>query len=323
MRSTVFVILSFLIHSLCVAALVLTPMRMAEKSGDEIEVTIGEESVTPGLADAEGQTASEPAKIEEPKTENEQAKEEPKVVIKEVQKVTAKNEPVKKVAAAVPAALPKKKTVSQPASKPVIAETSADELPESLDSQIDDAEVANTETESAVEEKIDFKPVKETPPVGVVAATDEDTVDLETEASSTEAKAQDPAPVAIISKNEESDGEPLGKGGATESGAVTYTDLRQNSGNQPPVYPLEARRNHREGEVELLYQVTSEGRVTNLKVSRSSGHEDLDQAAVKAISKYKFIPGQEGWAKHPVQFSLTGQTATLPSRLRTMGAQSE
>jgi TonB family protein len=114
----------------------------------------------------------------------------------------------------------------------------------------------------------------------------------------------------------------LGKGGATQAGAVEYTDLKQTNGNKPPVYPMAARLEKRQGQVELLYRVTKDGHVTEVSVAQSSGSQDLDQEAVRAISKFHFVPGQEGWAKHPVVFSLKGETAALPSRLRSkVGSQ--
>jgi protein TonB len=96
------------------------------------------------------------------------------------------------------------------------------------------------------------------------------------------------------------------------------------NGNKPPRYPLQARKEGREGEVDLLYRVTKEGGVADIQIVRSSGSQDLDQEAVRAIAKFRFVPGQEGWARHPVNFTLKGETAALPSRLRTKvgGAQS-
>lgn len=277
MRSTVFVILSVIIHSLCVAAMVLAPIRMAEKAGtSDIEVTVEEVADQLGAPEAAEVVKAEPRKVE------------PK-------KVKAKKAVTPVAATELP---PKEK----------IVETTQETIPEALDPQIE----AKVEDESPNTDDLQLKPVKE-------SIDGDDT----TEAQSNDGQPQDPAPVAMIKDDPTSDGEPLGKGGATEAGAVQYTNLKQFSGNQPPVYPLEARRQHREGQVELVYEVARDGSVRNIKISQSSGHEDLDQAAVKAISKYKFVAGQDGWAKHPVVFSLRGQIESLPSRLRTMGAQGE
>jgi periplasmic protein TonB len=84
---------------------------------------------------------------------------------------------------------------------------------------------------------------------------------------------------------------------------------------------LKARKEGRQGQVELVYRVTKDGRVTDVQIAKSSGHADLDQAAVRAISKFKFVAAQEGWAYHPVNFALKGDSAPLPSRLRTAGSE--
>lgn len=97
----------------------------------------------------------------------------------------------------------------------------------------------------------------------------------------------------------------------------SYLDLKQSGGNVPPQYPPLARRNGWQGEVMLNYYVTSAGNVQDVNIVESSGFEDLDQAAVKAISKYRYISGQEGWTSHPVIFSLKGGPTSAPSKLRT------
>src|SRR6185369_3197393 len=97
----------------------------------------------------------------------------------------------------------------------------------------------------------------------------------------------------------------------------SYLDLRQLPGNQAPQYPMQARLEKRQGQLELLYRVTKDGGVADISVAKSSGFKDLDSAALAAIAKFKFVPGQEGWARHPVTFALKGPAATLPSTLRS------
>ena len=117
--------------------------------------------------------------------------------------------------------------------------------------------------------------------------------------------------------------EGLQKGGETKGEAVSYLELKQYSNNKPPAYPMQARREQRQGQVDLLYRVTKDGRVADVQVAKSSGHSDLDQAAISAVSSYRFVPGQEGWASHPVIFSIKGVATTLPSRLRGASASTE
>ncbi|HMN68435.1 MAG TPA: TonB family protein, partial [Bdellovibrionales bacterium] len=144
-------------------------------------------------------------------------------------------------------------------------------------------------------------------PVATATPTEEPTASIE------EAQAEPAAPAAAVGRAEEHEQEgELGKGGATQEGAVTYTELKQVSDNKMPFYPIAARRERREGQLELLYRVTKEGTVADMQIAQSSGHKDLDQEAVRAISKFRFVPGQEGWARHPVSFALKGQEEALP-----------
>lgn len=99
----------------------------------------------------------------------------------------------------------------------------------------------------------------------------------------------------------------------------SYLDLKQQSGNRAPQYPDLARRRGDQGEVILNYFVTSQGAVKDIRIAKSSGSRDLDQEALRAVSRYRYVPGQEGWTEHPVMFSLKGSAVPQASRLRTAG----
>lgn len=80
----------------------------------------------------------------------------------------------------------------------------------------------------------------------------------------------------------------------------------------PPDYPAsEIRRNH-EGTVQLLIYVLPDGRVGDVKISRSSGYPLLDIAAMrKASSAWRFLPATSGsgqaiaaWGAFDVKFEL-------------------
>lgn len=74
-------------------------------------------------------------------------------------------------------------------------------------------------------------------------------------------------------------------------------------GNPAPKYPMDARRNHWEGTVRLRVVITPEGQVKDISVARSSGFDSLDQAALKTVSKWRFLPGkQAGVAVEAVGF---------------------
>lgn len=57
-----------------------------------------------------------------------------------------------------------------------------------------------------------------------------------------------------------------------------------------PTYPTMARRIGEQGEVRLKYTVTTEGRATNVSVVSSSGHPDLDAAAIKDVENWHWNP---------------------------------
>ena len=65
-------------------------------------------------------------------------------------------------------------------------------------------------------------------------------------------------------------------------------------GNPAPAYPQLALRRLWEGRVELRISVTAEGRAASVSVSRSSGHELLDDAAVETVRTWKFLPAKRG-----------------------------
>jgi len=80
--------------------------------------------------------------------------------------------------------------------------------------------------------------------------------------------------------------------------------------NPKPVYPLEARQKGYEGEVLLKVEVLQNGRVGEVQVEKSSGYEILDQSAIAAVKKWKFIPAKKGkipipsWVNIPITFQL-------------------
>ena len=80
--------------------------------------------------------------------------------------------------------------------------------------------------------------------------------------------------------------------------------------NPKPVYPAEARKRGYHGEVILKVEVLSNGRVGQIELKRSSGHEILDRSALAAVKQWRFIPAKEGeniisvWVNIPVKFQL-------------------
>ena len=88
-------------------------------------------------------------------------------------------------------------------------------------------------------------------------------------------------------------------------------------GNRPPKYPVKDRLAGNQGTVNLVYYVTKDGQVQHVQLVRSSGHRSLDAQAIDAISKYRYVPGQEGRTYHPVMIKLRGDHEVIGGRLRT------
>ncbi|MFH1293107.1 MAG: energy transducer TonB [Pseudomonadota bacterium] len=80
--------------------------------------------------------------------------------------------------------------------------------------------------------------------------------------------------------------------------------------NPPPRYPRIARRRGYEGTVIMQVLVDRNGRVKELHIVQSSGHDVLDRAAITSVKNWQFEPGMRGdlkvdtWVKVPVRFQL-------------------
>lgn len=55
----------------------------------------------------------------------------------------------------------------------------------------------------------------------------------------------------------------------------------------PPVLPIAAMREGMSGDVTLQYQDNAQGRVTDIRILKSSGFKELDKAAIIALSRCK------------------------------------
>ena len=81
----------------------------------------------------------------------------------------------------------------------------------------------------------------------------------------------------------------------------------------PPRYPPSMNT----GEVVLKVEVAADGTASGVTVDRSSGHVDLDDAAMEAARQWKFVPAYKdgkavaGKVRVPVRFDR--DEATAPS----------
>ena len=82
------------------------------------------------------------------------------------------------------------------------------------------------------------------------------------------------------------------------------------AGNAKPLYPAAARRLGIQGKVILQVEVSPEGTPAKVTVLTSSGHAALDEAAVTAVGKWRFVPASRGGtavaatAEIPIEFRL-------------------
>lgn len=78
----------------------------------------------------------------------------------------------------------------------------------------------------------------------------------------------------------------------------------------PPIYPLSARQSGIEGQVDLEFVVTREGRVTEIRVIESRPGNIFVGAARAAVERWRFEPAQRGGepvavrVQVPLQFRL-------------------
>lgn len=80
--------------------------------------------------------------------------------------------------------------------------------------------------------------------------------------------------------------------------------------NPPPAYPLSARRRGVEGRVLVRAEVMADGSCSRVELKKTSGFDPLDQAALEAVKKWRFVPARRGsqsiaaWVEVPITFKL-------------------
>lgn len=80
--------------------------------------------------------------------------------------------------------------------------------------------------------------------------------------------------------------------------------------NPAPIYPSLSRKRREEGVVLLRVHVRADGTADELEVFESSGYSRLDEAALRAVKRWQFVPAKLGdqhvaaWVRVPVRFDL-------------------
>lgn len=83
--------------------------------------------------------------------------------------------------------------------------------------------------------------------------------------------------------------------------------------NPKPTYPRLSKRMGEQGEVRLRVLVAVDGRVASVQLSRSSGYDRLDEAALESVKHWRFKPATQGgepletWVEIPVKFVLENE----------------
>lgn len=143
----------------------------------------------------------------------------------------------------------------------------------------------------------------------------------EAEMAAAAAQAREAAEAAAAARAKEA---AEGNGSVTDTSAGTpgvgnvrsLQEMRQMPGNPKPYYDNEERLRGDAGDIVFLAYVTRDGRTTNFKLAKGTGHRNLDLKTLKALKKWKFYPGQEGWVEFPFQWNLNGGVKEMPALLR-------
>jgi protein TonB len=81
--------------------------------------------------------------------------------------------------------------------------------------------------------------------------------------------------------------------------------------NPAPSYPQVAVTRKWEGKVLLNVRVFSNGTVDSIELAATSGKKALDDAAIKAVERWRFVPAKrgkesiDGWVQVPIEFKLS------------------
>ncbi|MBW3584669.1 MAG: energy transducer TonB, partial [Cyanobacteria bacterium 0813] len=97
-----------------------------------------------------------------------------------------------------------------------------------------------------------------------------------------------------------------GRGGSPSRppGAPLVTCI---SGCGKPEYPIAAREEGRQGQVELICDIDPNGKTFNIKILTPSKYNDLNRAAMKTVEERKYAPSESGFQgeKISIIFDLT------------------
>ena len=129
------------------------------------------------------------------------------------------------------------------------------------------------------------------------------------------------APSAVVSSSAPV-ASPASSGAGDNSRPASTTPARWQAAylhNPPPEYPWQARQRNQQGVVWLSVEVLASGQSGQVSVLRSSGVPSLDQAALRAVSRWRFVPARQGQAavdsrvEIPIRFRLSDEDSPTES----------
>jgi protein TonB len=213
--------------------------------------------------------------------------------------------------AAAPIPVMEKNALDQEIVAPAIAESAVEETPER-------EEIEMAQTESVLPPLQEESVMKEVPEL-----EKEEVLPVDSMPEENIIKNEEPP----VEKNESALNQTLAISDASGDGSSEIpgkdpTTLQSSEGaltkakpsylrNPPPRYPEISRRLGEEGVVLLFVVVDREGSAVEVRVDKGSGHSLLDEAAVKAVKRWKFEPARlgplpvESKVRIPVRFQLS------------------
>ena len=160
------------------------------------------------------------------------------------------------------------------------------------------------EMENRVEEKIEKEPIIQAMNISLQSTS---TLTFERENSSIVIPQSKVSHGNLLPSTDSFDGQKnIGKLPSTSEDDIPPKAVKRVN----PIYPRWAKNKGYQGEVILRMQLLSNGRVGEIGVKKSSGHEILDRSAIAAVKKWEFIPGRERntpiwyWVNIPIKFQL-------------------
>jgi protein TonB len=169
--------------------------------------------------------------------------------------------------------------------------------------------LVSQETEAVQEIHKPLPPVKQAPPPAPAPLPP-----VKNAPPSEKAISAPPAPEPTpVPQTEAAPDAPVPVAAEAPAAPVAVTPPRSDAAhlnNPAPVYPAMSRRLGEQGRVLLDVYILPNGLVGELRVKVSSGSKRLDDAALQAVKRWKYVPAKRGdeaipyWYVQPLLFSL-------------------